>query len=61
MKLCELKKWINSLPTKCLQYEVVNGQIGKLVEDYEYRLDKPVVELMVDEPNKEIVIFNEKK
>ena len=61
MILEELKTWINSLPDRFLQYNVVNAELGELTDDYEYRLDKPVTRVFVDEENKEIVILNNKK
>jgi hypothetical protein len=59
MKLIELKTWINSLPDEFLEYNVVNGEEGKLDDEYWFRLDKPVISLMVDEENEEICILNE--
>jgi hypothetical protein len=51
--------WIDSLPKEFLEYEVVNGEEGKLNDEYFYRIDKPVVSCMVDEETKEIVICNQ--
>ena len=59
MKLIDLKMWIDSLPKEFLEYEVVNGEEGKLNDEYFYRIDKPVVSCMVDEETKEIVICNQ--
>jgi len=60
MKLRELKEWVNKLPNKFLEYEVVNAEKGELTNDgeYTYRLDKPITTLDVDEDSKEILILN---
>ena len=59
MTLQELKDWINSLPEEFSEYSVVNGEEGKVDDQYWYRLDKPVVTLMANEEGKEIIILNE--
>jgi hypothetical protein len=59
MKLIELKNWVNSLPDEFLEYSVVNGETGKIDEDYHFRVDKPATTLLVDKENKEIVILND--
>lgn len=59
MTLQELKDWINSLPEEFSEYSVVNGEEGKVDDQYWYRIDKPVVTLMVDEEGKEVIILNE--
>jgi len=57
MTLNELKNWINSLPEEFNDHMVVNGKVGKLDEQYHYRVDNPITTLMVDEENKEVVIM----
>lgn len=59
MILKELKDWINALPEEFMEFTVVNGEEGKLDDQYWYRVDKPVVTLIVDEKGNEIVILNE--
>jgi hypothetical protein len=61
MKLKEIKKWIESLPEKFLEFEVMNGEYGELIKEDEitYRLDKPITALTVDEENKEIIFLND--
>lgn len=59
MTFKELKDWVNSLPDEFLEYSVVNGETGKIDEDYHFRVDKPVTTLLVDKENKEIVILND--
>lgn len=59
MQLKDLKEWINSLPEEFLEFDVVNGEMGVLDDDYYYRVDKPVVTLTIDEDSKEVVILND--
>ena len=59
MKLTELKNWVNSLPDEFLEYHVVNGETGKIDEEYHFRVDKPVTTLLVDKQNNEVVILND--
>ena len=59
MKLYELKNWLNNLPESFLEFEVVNGEVGMLDDQYMYRVDKPVTTLTVDEENKEVVVLND--
>ena len=61
MKLKEIKKWIESLPEKFLEFEVMNGEYGELIKEDEitYRLDKSITALTVDEENKEIIFLND--
>lgn len=55
--LRELKHWVNQLPEKFLDYPVVNGEEGKVDEQYTYRVDKPIIGLDVDEDTKEVLIL----
>ena len=66
MTFKELKEWVNSLPEVFSEYEVVNGEEGSIPADeengepqYFYRIDKPVITLMVSEESKEILILNQ--
>lgn len=60
MILKELKDWINTLPEEFMEFNVVNGEEGQLDEQYFYRLDKPVVSLVVDKESKEFVLLSDK-
>lgn len=60
MTLENIKTWINSLPEEFLQFDVVNGEEGDLVDELTYRLDKPIVNAYVDESTKEIVLITDK-
>lgn len=50
---------INNLPPEFLEFEVCNGELGKLDEEYTYRIDKPIISLTVDEETKEILFLNQ--
>lgn len=59
MTLRELKTFLDTLPEEFLEFNVVNGEIGMIDNQYMYRIDKPVTTLTVDEETKEIVILND--
>lgn len=59
MILQELKDWINKLPDEFLGFEVVNGEEGKLNDGYWYRVDKPILTMLVNEEDKEVVFLND--
>ena len=59
MTLKELKDWVNKLPEEFMEFTVVNGEEGKLDDQYWYRLDKPIVTMLVNEDDNEIVFLNE--
>lgn len=59
MTLREIKEWINGIPEKYLDFNVINGEYGKLGDENYYRLDKPITLLNVDVENKEVLFLNE--
>ena len=59
MTLKELKTFLDTLPEEFLEFNVVNGEIGMLDDQYMYRVDKPVTTITVDEESKEVVILND--
>lgn len=60
MKLKEIKKWIDGLPSEFLEYTVINAEKGNLDDgEHTYRLDKPIISLDVDGETKEILFLNE--
>lgn len=61
MILQELKDWVNTLPEEFMEFNVVNGEEGQLDDQYFYRLDKPVISLLVDEESKEFVLLSPKE
>lgn len=59
MNLGELKGWVNSLPTELDSFEIVNGEIGMLNEQYHYRVDKPIVACTIDENTNEVIFLHQ--
>ena len=59
MKLRDLREWIERLPKKFDDFDVVNAECGVIDEEYTFRLDKPVTVLDIDENTKEILIMND--
>ena len=59
MKLREMKEWINGIPEEYLDFDVINGEYGKLGDENYYRLDKPITLLNVDTETKEVLFLNE--
>jgi hypothetical protein len=61
MKLTELKNWLAQLPAEFNEYSVVNAEFGEMNtedESFTYRLDKPVLTVVVNEESSEILILN---
>jgi hypothetical protein len=58
MILNELKTWIDNLPEEFGEFTIVNGEEGILDGEHQYRVDKPITTLLVDQENREIVILN---
>jgi len=59
MNLKEIKEWVNQLPEEFLEFTVVNGEEGLLNDEYWYRLDKPILSIVIDKEEKEVVFLNE--
>lgn len=59
MTLKEIKTWLNDLPEDFDNYELVNGEIGILGEDYHYRADKPIIACTIDEATNEIIFMHQ--
>ena len=59
MKIKELLEFIEQLPEEFLEYEIVNAEMGEdKVNEFSYRLDKPVTTCAIDEETKELLILN---
>lgn len=58
MNLSELKEWVNTLPEEFDSFEIVNGEIGMLGEEYHYRADKPIIACTIDDSTKEIIFMH---
>lgn len=63
MKLKDLKEFIKDLPKEFDEYDIVNGEVGQLIDDAEdnlvFRVDKPIIALYVDEKSNEICFFHQ--
>ena len=61
MKVNELRDFLNSLPEWSDEFPVVNGEYfvpeGEI--DFQYRVDKPILALIVDENTHEVVFLHE--
>lgn len=54
-----LKEFLEKLPKEFDSYPLVNGEVGELDGEYYIRIDKPVVQISVDEETKEFLILNQ--
>jgi hypothetical protein len=64
MKTKELLEFLKTLPEEFLDYSIVNGEEGIFEDEIRYRVDKPIVSVIVDEETKEVVLchqYSEKK
>jgi len=61
MKLNELRDFLNSLPVEFDEFPVVNGEyfVPEGETDFHYRIDKPILSLIVDENTNEVVFLHE--
>jgi len=61
MQLKDLKEWVDNLPEEFGEYNLVNAEKSSEEQDgeFQYRLDKPIITIAVDEETKEILFFNE--
>ena len=63
MTLTELKNFIARLPEEMNDFQVVNGEVGFIEtedgESFNYRVDKPIIFLYVDEETSEICLFHQ--
>jgi len=56
LTLGDLKKWVNMIPEKYLEYNVVCCREFELTEDDSVREDMPVIGLALDIETKEVLI-----
>jgi hypothetical protein len=65
MNIKDLKDFLETLPSKFDDFELVNGEYGKFdeeegdEEDIYYRVDKPINSVYVDEDSEEICFLNQ--
>lgn len=63
MQLKDLREFISQIPAKFDEYELVNGEYTLLDPDdpnsLAYRLDKPIIVMVVDEQTKEVCMLHQ--
>jgi len=59
MNLGEFKEWVNRLPEDFDSFNVVNGEVGMLNDQFHYRVDKPIIACAVDEETQEIILLHQ--
>ena len=59
MKTKELLDFLKTLPEEFMDYPVVNGEEGIFEGEFRYRVDNPVVAVLVDEETKEVVMLHQ--
>jgi hypothetical protein len=59
MTIKDLRDFLNKLPAEFNDFGVVNGEVGTLDGEFYYRVDKPVVQISVDEETKEFLILHQ--
>ena len=60
MNIKELKEFLDTLPKEFDSYDLVNGEFAILENTgYNYRLDKPIECITVDEDSKEILFCHQ--
>lgn len=59
MKIKELIDFLKTLPEEFIDYTIVNGEEGLFEGELRYRIDKPVVAVLVDEETKELVLLHQ--
>ena len=56
----ELREFLVKLPTEMDDYEMVNGEISDLIDGQYYtRVDKPIIQIQVDEQTKEFLCLHQ--
>jgi TATA-box binding protein (TBP) (component of TFIID and TFIIIB) len=59
--LGELKTFLATLPPEFDEFSIANGEYGKVEtdENFYYRLDKPIINIFVNEEGKEICFLHQ--
>jgi hypothetical protein len=56
----ELKEYLGNLPEEFDEFVMVNGEVSPLIDgEYYVRVDKSVIQLHIDEENKEFVLSHQ--
>lgn len=56
----ELKEFLAKLPEEFDNYTLVNAEFGIIDEEHSYRLDKPIIGMVVDEDTCELALAHQK-
>ncbi len=59
MTIKEMKNFINSLPENFNNFTIVNGELAEIQGQFYVRIDKPVVQISVDEETQELLILHQ--
>lgn len=59
MTIKQMREFIMSLPKEFDEYFVVNGEVAAVQGQFYVRVDKPVVQLSVDEDSGELLILHQ--
>lgn len=59
MKIKELIDFLKTLPEEFMDYTIVNGEEALFEGELRYRIDKPVVAVLIDEETKELVLLHQ--
>lgn len=57
--ITELKNFLNSLPDKFNDFNMVNGEVAGIDGEFYVRIDKPVIHLEIDEESGEFLILHQ--
>lgn len=55
----ELRKFLEKLPKEFDDYGMVNGEVVKIENEYYARVDKPIIQIEIDEQSKEFLLLHQ--
>ena len=55
----EMRNFLISLPEDFDNFTIVNGEVAAVQGEFYVRIDKPVVQLSIDETSKELLILHQ--
>ncbi len=59
LKIKELKEFLNNLPEKFDDFGVINGEFNESDGDVYYRVERPVINVMVDENTEDLCLLHQ--
>lgn len=59
MTIKEMRNFLISLPEDFDNFTIVNGEVAAVQGEFYVRIDKPVVQLSIDETSKELLILHQ--